>query len=85
MHRLNFTPAVVAAGTLAAAAVPAIRPANEEPRAILAAIVNADEAFLEAAELRNLGLIDQDRYQRAADAVYTAIERAADYLAATNN
>lgn len=59
-------------------------PEVETPRAILAAIVNADEAFAEAAELRNLGLIDQDRYQRAADAVYTAIERAADYLAETN-
>jgi hypothetical protein len=57
--------------------------ATETPLAILAAIVNADAAFAEAADLRNRGVIDQHRYQRAATAVETAIERAAEYLAAT--
>lgn len=54
---------------------------TETSRAILAAIVNADAAFAEAADLRNRGVIDQHRYQRAATAVEEAIERAAEYLA----
>jgi hypothetical protein len=48
---------------------------------MLAAIVEADAAAMEANELVNLGVIDHARYERLAQARDEAIDRAAAYLA----
>lgn len=59
---------------------PAPRHDETTTRAILAAIVAADEGFAEAAEAIDRGSIDQTTYQRAADRLYGAIETAREYL-----
>jgi hypothetical protein len=48
--------------------------------AMLAAIVAADAAAMEANEVVNLGVIDHARYERLAQARDEAIDRAAAYL-----
>lgn len=48
--------------------------------ALLRTIVEAQEAFFEAAELVSLGVITPERYQSAADRFHDSIDRAADCL-----
>jgi hypothetical protein len=48
--------------------------------ALLAAIVSADEGFCEAAEAIDRGIIDQTRYQTAAERLEDAIAAAREYL-----
>jgi hypothetical protein len=48
--------------------------------ALLAAIVSADEGFAEAAEAIDRGIIDQTRYQTAAERLEDAIAAAREYL-----
>jgi hypothetical protein len=55
-------------------------PTDETTTALLAAIVSADEGFCEAAEAIDRGIIDQTRYQTAAERLEDAIAAARDYL-----
>jgi hypothetical protein len=55
-------------------------PTDETTTALLAAIVAADEGFCEAAEAIDRGIIDQTRYQTAADRLEDAIAAAREYL-----
>jgi len=48
--------------------------------ALLRSIVEAEAAFMEAAEALNVGAIGQPAYQRAADRFHGSIDRAADCL-----
>lgn len=48
--------------------------------ALLRSIVDAQELFLDAAELVALGAITQERYQSAADRFHDSIDRAAALL-----
>lgn len=50
---------------------------------LLRSIVDAEAAFMEAAEALNAGIIGQDRYQRAADRFHGAIDMAASMLPET--
>ena len=59
---------------------PPIDIATATALALLDAIVNADAAYDDAAELDNDAAIDQGQYQRAADALHEAIDSAADFL-----
>jgi hypothetical protein len=54
--------------------------ADSTATAILAAIVEADRAAMEANDLVGLGVIPHDRYQRLAQARDEAIDRAAEFL-----
>ncbi len=53
---------------------------DETATALLAAIVSADEGFCEAAEAVARGIIDQTRYQTAAERLEDAIAAAREYL-----
>ena len=53
---------------------------DETATALLAAIVSADEGFCEAAEAVNRGIIDQTRYQTAAERLEDVIAAAREYL-----
>lgn len=53
---------------------------QETAEAMLAAIVEADAAAMEANDLANMGAIPHDRYERLAQARDAAIERAAEFL-----
>jgi len=55
-------------------------PTDETTTALLAAIVSADEGFAEAAEAINRGIIDQNRYQTAAERLEDVIAAAREYL-----
>lgn len=44
---------------------------------LLRSIIDAEAAFMEAAEALNVGIIGQDRYQRAADRFHGTIDLAA--------
>lgn len=56
----------------------------ELAEALLRSIVEAQEFFMDAAELVSAGAITQDRYQRAADRFHGSIDRAADAVAAAD-
>lgn len=66
--------------TAAAVAVLASVTADSTATAILAAIVEADRAAMEANDLVGLGVIPHDRYERLAQARDEAIDRAAEFL-----
>lgn len=51
--------------------------------ALLRSIVDAQELFLDAAELVSLGAITPERYQSAADRFHDSIDAAAGYLPPT--
>lgn len=50
---------------------------------LLRSIIEAEAAFMEAAEALNSGIIGQERYQRAADRFHGTIDRAATMLPET--
>ena len=76
-----MTAATYAVAVAAAAAVALATPDRAATvEAMLAAIVAADAAAMEANELVNLGVIDHARYERLAQARDEAIDRAAAYL-----
>jgi hypothetical protein len=53
---------------------------QEQAEAILAAIVEADAAAMEANDLATMGVIGHDRYERLAQARDAAIDRASEWL-----
>ena len=71
--------AAAVAATAVALAATADRP-HDTAMAMLAAIVEADAAAMEANDLVCLGVIPHDRYEQAAQARDAAIDRAAAWL-----
>lgn len=76
-HPDHLAAAVAAAAVTLAAT--ADRP-HDTALAMLAAIVEADAAAMEANDLCSLGVIDHARYEAAAQARDAAIDRAAEWL-----
>lgn len=74
-----MTYGVITAAALMALGI-AIRGDVDVARVMLARIVEADRAAMEANDLLTLGVIEHARYERAAQARDEAIDAAAEYL-----
>ena len=78
---MNTAGMITAAALAALAALGiAIRGDDDVARVMLARIVQADRAAMEANELLAIGVIDHDRYERSAQDRDEAIDAAATFL-----